>query len=66
MIEMKTIENTEQELVDDFAEFEDMFDKFGYLIDLGKNLKTLDEALKKDNCMIKGCQAHVWVLSHLK
>ena len=37
MIEMKTIENTEQELVDDFAEFEDMFDKFGYLIDLGNN-----------------------------
>jgi cysteine desulfuration protein SufE len=66
MIEMKTIENTEQELVEDFAEFEDMFDKFGYLIDLGKNLKTLDESLKTDNCMIKGCQAHVWLYSELK
>jgi len=66
MIEMKTIETTEQELIEDFAEFEDMFDKFGYLIDLGKNLKTLDEALKTDNCMIKGCQAHVWLYSELK
>ncbi|MFT5824510.1 MAG: cysteine desulfuration protein SufE [Crocinitomix sp.] len=66
MIEMKTIENTEQELVEEFAEFEDLFDKFGYLIDLGQNLKTLDEALKTDNCMIKGCQAHVWLYSELK
>jgi cysteine desulfuration protein SufE len=66
MIEMKTIENTEQEIISDFAEFEDMFDKFGYLIDFGKNLKTLDEALKTDNCMIKGCQAHVWLYSELK
>ncbi|MFT4521278.1 MAG: cysteine desulfuration protein SufE [Bacteroidia bacterium] len=66
MIEMKTIENSEQELVEEFAEFEDLFDKFGYLIDLGQNLKTLDEALKTDNCMIKGCQAHVWLYSELK
>ena len=66
MTEMKTIENTEQELVEEFAEFEDLFDKFGYLIDLGKNLKTLNEALKTDNCMIKGCQAHVWLYSELK
>jgi cysteine desulfuration protein SufE len=63
---MKTIENTEQKLVEEFAELEDMFDKFGYLIDFGKNLKTLDEALKTDNCMIKGCQAHVWLYSELK
>ncbi len=62
---MKTIENTEQELVEEFAEFEDLFDKFGYLIDLGKNLKLLDDSLKTDNRMIKGCQAHVWLYSEL-
>ena len=66
MIEMKTIENIEQELVEEFSEFEDLFDKFGYLIDLGKNLKPLDVSLKTDNCMIKGCQAHVWLYSELK
>ena len=65
MIEMKTIENTEQELVEEFAEFEDLFDKFGYLIDLGKNLNPLDDSLKIDNRMIKGCQAHVWLYSEL-
>jgi len=63
---MKTIESTEQELVEDFAMLEDLFDKLGYLIDLGKNLEPLDDALKRDSRMIKGCQAHVWLYSELK
>ena len=63
---MKTIESTEQELIADFAMLEDLFDKLGYLIDLGKNLEPLDDALKTDNRMIKGCQAHVWLYSELK
>ena len=46
--------------------FEDLFYKFGYLIDLGKNLNPLDDSLKTDNRMIKGCQAHVWLYSELK
>ena len=66
MTEMKTIGNTEQELVNEFSEFDDLFDKFGYLIDLGKNLKPLDVSLKTDIRMIKGCQAHVWLYSELK
>ena len=63
---MKTIESTEEELVEDFAMMEDLFDKLGYLIDLGKNLEPLDDTLKTDNRMIKGCQAHVWLYSELK
>jgi len=63
---MKTIESTEQELVEDFAMMEDLWDKLGYLIDLGKTLEPLDDALKTDNRMIKGCQAHVWLYSELK
>ena len=63
---MKTIESTEQELIEDFAILEDLFDKLGFLIDLGKNLEPLDDALKTDNRMIKGCQAHVWLYSELK
>ena len=65
MIEMKTIENTEQQLVEEFADLEDLFDKFGYLIDLGKNLNPLDDSFKIDRRMIKGCQAHVWLYSEL-
>ena len=62
---MKTIENTEQQLVEEFADLEDLFDKFGYLIDLGKNLNPLDDSFKIDRRMIKGCQAHVWLYSEL-
>ncbi len=66
MTEEKTIASTEYELVDEFAVFEDMFDKFGYLIDLGKNLPVIEKSLKTDNRKIKGCQATVWLYSELK
>ena len=66
MTEVKTIESTEQELVEEFAAFEDTFDKFGYLIDLGKNIPAIDEAMKTENRKIKGCQATVWLYSELK
>lgn len=66
MTEEKTIESTEQELVEEFSMFEDAFDKFGYLIDLGKNLKPLEASLKTETRLIKGCQAHVWLYSELK
>ncbi|MBI3500351.1 MAG: SufE family protein [Bacteroidetes bacterium] len=66
MTEEKTIESAEQELIEEFSMFEDTFDKFGYLIDLGKNLKPLEESLKTENRLIKGCQAHVWLYSELK
>jgi len=66
MTEEKTIASTEQELVDEFAVLEDAFDKFGYLIDLGKNLPAMEEPLKTDNRKIKGCQATVWLYSEFK
>jgi cysteine desulfuration protein SufE len=66
MTDIKTIEAAEQDLIDEFSMFEDTFDKFGYLIDLGKNLKPLEESLKTENRLIKGCQAHVWISSELK
>lgn len=62
----KTIRDAEAALVEEFSIFEDTFDKFGYLIDLGKGLKPLDESLKTENSLIKGCQAHVWLHSELK
>ncbi len=62
-----SIETTENEIIEEFSLFEDnMFDKFGHLIDLGKNLEDMDPALKTDNRLIKGCQANVWLFSELK
>ena len=62
-----SIETTENEIIEEFSLFEDnVFDKFGHLIDMGKSLEEMDPALKTDNRKIKGCQANVWLHSELK
>ncbi len=62
----KTIKEIEQELVEDFSMFETWEEKYEYLIDLGKKLKPLDAAYKKDELKIKGCQSSVWIHSYLE
>lgn len=62
----KSIEDIEREITGEFSVFEETFDKFGYLIDLGKSLDPMDSSLKTENRIIKGCQAQVWLYSELK
>lgn len=62
----KHIKEIEQELIDDFALFETWEEKYEYLIDLGKKIAPLDEAYKKDEYKIKGCQSSVWIHSFEK
>ena len=62
----KNIKEIEQELVDDFAMFETWEEKYEYLIDLGKKLSPLNEAFKKEEYKIKGCQSSVWIHSFEK
>jgi len=62
----KNIKEIEQELIDDFAMFETWEDKYEYLIDLGKKLSPLNDAFKKEEYKIKGCQSSVWVHSFEK
>ena len=62
----KNIKEIEQELIDDFAMFETWEDKYEYLIDLGKKLSPLNEAFKKEEFKIKGCQSSVWIHSFEK
>ena len=66
MSESKSILEKEQELVDDFALFDNWEDKYEYLIDLGKKLKPMDEAYKTDEYKLKGCQSSVWIHSTYK
>jgi cysteine desulfuration protein SufE len=62
-----SIEETENEIVEEFSLFEDnAFDKFGHLIDMGKSLAPMEESLKTEVRKIKGCQANVWLHSELK
>ncbi|MDR2534152.1 MAG: SufE family protein [Tannerellaceae bacterium] len=58
---MKTINALQDEIIEEFAIFDDWVDKYAYLIDMGNNLPPLDEAYKTENNLIEGCQSRVWL-----
>ena len=60
-----TIAEKEQELIDDFAIYDDWMEKYEYIIELGKDLPLIDETLKTEERQIKGCQSKVWMQSEL-
>lgn len=49
------------ELVEEFALFDDWMDRYQYVIDLGKELEPLDEEFRTDDYRIHGCQSQVWL-----
>ena len=56
-----TIKEIQEEIVDEFAMFDDWEDRFQYIIDLGKDLPLIDEKYKLEENTIKGCQSKVWL-----
>ena len=56
-----TIAEKEEEIIDEFTLFDDWMDKYNYIIDLGKSLPMIDEKLKTESNLIKGCQSRVWL-----
>ena len=61
-----SIAETENEIVEEFGMFEQWDDKYQYIIDLGKSLAPMDESLKTEDRLIKGCQSRVWLYSEMK
>jgi cysteine desulfuration protein SufE len=60
---METIQETEDEIVEEFSLFDNWEDKYEYIIDLGKKLEPLDPKFKIDENKIKGCQSQVWLVA---
>ena len=58
---MKTINELQDEVVEEFSDFDDWMDKYQLLIDLGNDLETLDDKYKTEQNLIDGCQSRVWV-----
>ena len=56
-----TIKEIQDEIIEEFAMFEDWDERFQYVIDLGKGLPMIDERFKTDENTIKGCQSKVWL-----
>lgn len=61
-----TIENIQQEIIEEFSVYEDWMDKYSYLIELGNDLKELDPKQKNDTHLIKGCQSRVWLVPEFR
>lgn len=60
------IEEIENEIIDEFAIYEDWMDKYEYIIELGKDLNLIKEENKSDDKLIKGCQSRVWLDSEME
>ena len=58
---MTTLEEKAQNVVDEFSIFDDWMDKYEHIIGLGKELPLIEENLKTDDLLIKGCQSRVWL-----
>ena len=61
-----SIQEIQEEIIEEFAMFEDWMQRYEYMIDLGKSLPLIAAEFKTDDNIIKGCQSKVWVHAELK
>lgn len=61
-----TINEIQDELIEDFAFYQDWMEKYEYIIQLGKELPLIDKVNKQDQYIIKGCQSKVWLFPEVK
>lgn len=61
----QTIRDIEDEIVDEFDQYEDQMDKYEYIIEQGRLLPPLPEEYKTDDFMVKGCQSKVWLRAYM-
>ena len=56
-----SIQEIQNEIVEEFSMFEDWMQRYEYIIELGKSLPLIEEQYKTEDNIIKGCQSKVWV-----
>lgn len=56
-----TLEEKQQDIIDEFGMFDDWMDKYEYIIELGKELPIISDENKTDDKLIEGCQSRVWL-----
>ena len=61
-----SINEIQDEIIEEFSLFDDWMDTYQYLIDLSKGLPIIDEKYKQENYLIKGCQSQVWLFAEEK
>lgn len=63
---MNNINKIQDEIIDEFADFDDWMDKYAYIIELGNTLAPIDDKYKTPGNIIEGCQSRVWLNAELK
>jgi cysteine desulfuration protein SufE len=63
---MKSVNDIQDEVVEEFSFLEEWDEKYAYLIEMGKKLSPLSEVYKTESNKIKGCQSQVWLNSYLE
>ena len=58
---MKTINELQDEVIEEFSELDDWMDRYQLLIDLGNEQAPLEEQYKSEQNLIEGCQSRVWL-----
>lgn len=61
-----TINEIQDEIVEEFSSFEDWMDKYSYLIEIGNELEPFNDAWRLDQNLIEGCQSKVWFHAEMK
>ncbi len=62
---MTTINEIQDEIIEEFSDFDDWMDRYQLLIDLGNSQQPLDEKYKTEQNLIEGCQSRVWLQADL-
>jgi cysteine desulfuration protein SufE len=63
---MASIQDIQQDIIDEFDMFEEWMGKYEHIIDLGKSLPIIEEQFKTEDNLIKGCQSRVWLHAQYK
>ena len=63
MSDTRSIQEIENEIVEEFSLFDSWDDKYEYIIDLGKKLPLLEDRHKLDENKVRGCQSTVWLVA---
>ena len=63
---MSSIKEIQEEIIEEFAMYEDWMQRYEYMIELGKSLPLIKEKYKTDDNLIKGCQSKVWVHAEME
>ncbi len=66
MLQHSNLNTDLEELVENFALFDDWEERYRYLIDLGRKLPKMDEDLKTDKNLVRGCTSRVWMQAEVK